>query len=195
VEVVIKKWMLMLSIFASTLYLEGKSRAFFTPFHDVKKERLALINQETKHIAFTMYYLTDKFIVDALKGAHNRGVYIEAIIDQDSFNTANNGKAEELVKAGMHILKFETAGMFRPLMHNKFFIFSSTRFHEHEDYISLVWTGSYNCTARASKNCENVIITDEQEIIEQYKTAFVQLQVLIESGIYSKGVLAEELYP
>ena len=171
---------------------EARFKVFFTPFHNVKEELLHLIKNETAMIQFALYYLTERTIVDALKDAQNRGVVIEAIIDQESFNGGNNGKAEELVKAGMDILKFETAGMFRPLMHNKFFIFDNTQLLGEKEFSALVWTGSYNCTARANRNCENVIVTDEKEVIDQYKTAFTQLRTLIASGIYTKGVLAEE---
>lgn len=171
---------------------QARFKVFFTPFHNVKDELLHLIKHETAHIQFALYYLTERSIVDALKEAQQRGVIIEAIIDQESFNGGNNGKAEELVKSGMDIVKFETAGMFRALMHNKFFIFENTRFLGEELYLPLVWTGSYNCTARANRNCENVLVTDDQEIVGQYKIAFALLRTLIASGIYTKGVLAED---
>lgn len=152
--------------------IQTRIKAFFTHTHDIKAQLLHLIHHEQSAIQFTMYYLTEKAIVQALKDAHDRGVVIEAIIDQESFNTGNNGKAEDLVDAGLHIIKFETAGMFRPLMHNKFFIFENTQLLGEEEYSSLVWTGSYNCTGRANRNYENVVVCDDQDLIEQYKHEF-----------------------
>ena len=166
--------------------IHARTKVFFTPFHNVKNELLYLIAHENKAIQFALYYLTEKSIVEALKDAQNRGVKIEAIIDQESFNTGNNGKAEELVEAGMDIIKFETPGMFRPLMHNKFFIFENTQLLGDKDFSALIWTGSYNCTGRANKNCENVIVLNDQEVIDEYKKAFDRLRAFAASGKYMK---------
>lgn len=172
-EVVSKKRLICLYIISVLFFnIDARFKAFFTHTHDVKEQLLYLIRHETKAISFAMYYLTEKAIVEALKNAYHRGVCIRAIIDQESFNTGNNGKAEELVDAGLDILKFETAGMFRPLMHNKFFIFENTQLLGEQEYSAFVWTGSYNCTGRANKNYENVVVCDDQDLIDQYKDEF-----------------------
>ena len=172
----VSKRLYILSLSFFFLNLDARCVVFFTPRHDVKKQLLHLISREKSHIQFALYYLTEKAIIDELKRAQDRGVLIEAIIDQESFSTGNNGKAQELVEAGMDIVKFETPGMFRPLMHNKFFIFDGSQLLGEEGYSSLLWTGSYNGTARANRNCENVLIIDEQEVIDQYKEEFLNLR-------------------
>lgn len=166
--------------------IDARTKVFFTPFDNVKNQLLHAINHERKSIQFALYYLTEKSIIEALKNAQDRGVVIQAIIDQESFNTGNNGKAQELVEAGMDIVKFETPGMFRALMHNKFFIFGETQILGDQEYASWLWTGSYNCTARANRNCENVILLDDQEVIDEYKQAFDRLRIFAASAKYLK---------
>jgi len=181
-----KKLYIAFSVVFLICSIDARVKVFFTPFNDVKKELLYLINSERVAIKFALYYLTEKAVIEALKNAQSRGVKIEAIIDQESFNTGNNGKAQDLVHAGMDIVKFETPGMFRALMHNKFFIFENTQMLGEQGFGSLVWTGSYNCTARANRNCENVLLIDDQDVIDAYKQAFDRLRIYAESGKYLK---------
>ena len=58
------------------------------------------------------------------------------------------------------------------LMHHKFFIFG-----QNKDDRSLLWTGSWNSTLRATQhNDENVIILDDEQVVATYLANFCKLK-------------------
>lgn len=161
-------------IFFVTVSLHSFHKVLFTPRDDIKTYLIELIDQERISIHAAVYMFTDKVMAQALLNAFVRGVKIFLIFDQISMGE-KYGKGLYLQERGISILVHQPARLgsfFCPIMHHKFFIFGYNACHR----CSLVWTGSFNCTASASRlHDENVIITDNVEVVKEYQQCFVML--------------------
>ncbi len=172
-EILVKarQWLLIILIFQVSHAL-ALCQAFFTPQDNLTSLFINLIDAEQKSIHGAIYMFTDKKIAQALINAQKRGVEVQIIIDQISMSSCGKGKF--LQENGVPIYVHRTED-FNPytmaLMHHKFFIFGCN-----QDDKALLWTGSWNCTLRASKhNDENVILLDDLLIIKQYQDCFKKL--------------------
>ena len=147
---------------------------YFTPRDDIKAHLLELIKSERKSIDAAMYMLTDKTVAQAIVDAYVRGVKVNLVLDQISMSE-RFGKGLFLQKNGISVFPFYTSSssnFFMPIMHHKFFIFGMNDLYKR----SLLWTGSFNCSIAASTlHDENVIVTDDQAVIEEYRQCFKQL--------------------
>ncbi len=146
----------------------------FRPRDDIKAYLIQLIQEERFSIDAAVYMLTDKSIAQELVNAYVRGVKVRLVLDQISMGE-KYGKGLWLQQSGIPIFVHQAANLnafFMPIMHHKFFIFGfNSRMHS-----SIVWTGSFNCTASASRlHDENVILTDDMHVIGEYKQCFVML--------------------
>lgn len=147
--------------------------AFFSPDDDLRSLLVSLIEAENKRIRIAIYTLTDKAITHALLAAHRRWVTIECIVDR-GYGSDMYSKVGQLANAKVPLWVYQTASDERSsaLMHNKFAIFDDTI-----DHRSIVWTGSYNFTARASeRNQENVVILDDPNIVKRFSEQFELLK-------------------
>lgn len=171
-EIFIKKLMMIL-FFCSQMSLSlAVCQAFFTPQDNLTELFITMIDEEKKSILGAMYTFTDKKIAQAMINAKKRGVEVLLILDQISM--ASCGKGKFLQENGVPVVVHRTQE-FNPyttaLMHHKFFIFGCNRGEK-----SYLWTGSWNCTLRATKyNDENVLILDEPAIIVQYIDNFYRM--------------------
>lgn len=147
---------------------------YFTPRDDIKKHLIQLIQEERVSIHAAMYMMTDKVIAQALVDAFVRGVKVYMVLDQISMGE-KYGKGLFLKDHGIVIAVHKATSLnafCMPIMHHKFFVFGcNSRLHT-----SLAWTGSFNCTASASRlHDENVICTDDKYVIAEYKECFKML--------------------
>lgn len=171
-EILIKRLRLVL-FFSWYVSLHSVSQVFFAPRDNLTSLFIKMIEAEQKSIYGAIYMFTDKKIAQAFINAYERGVDVQLIIDQISMTTCGKGKFLQQFKVPVlvHTTK-EFNSYTTALMHNKYFIFGCN-----VDNKSLVWTGSWNCTLRATKhNDENVLILDDISIINEYQKAFAQLQ-------------------
>ena len=150
------------------------SEVYFTPRDDIKAQLIQLIKDERTSIHAAMYMMTDKSIAQALIEAYVRGVKIYMILDQISMGE-KYGKGLFLKDNGIIVAVHHAQSLnlyCMPIMHHKFFIFGfNSRMQK-----SLAWTGSFNCTASASRlHDENVIVSDDAKVIAQYKECFKSL--------------------
>lgn len=157
-------------------------QAFFTPQDDLTTLLIEMVNAEQKSIHGAMYMFTDKKIAQALINAKKRGVDVQLIIDQISM--ASCGKGKMMQENGVIVFVHRTDG-FNPyssaLMHHKFFIFGCNKSDK-----SWLWTGSWNCTLRATgHNDENVLVLDDLQVIVDYRACFDRLLTRLEAGIFS----------
>ena len=144
-------------------------KAFFTPFDNVREVLVKLINNEKNSIKIASYFLTDHVVAKALKNARERAVEVTIIVDYSLFSGGRHATVlYELAKeTDLNIFR----QMNRGLMHNKFIVFEKNINDE-----PLAWTGSYNLTHSAQNfNFENVLISNDYEIIEQYQKTFDKL--------------------
>ncbi|MGZ6255152.1 MAG: phospholipase D-like domain-containing protein [Candidatus Chromulinivorax sp.] len=168
-----KKYFLFCIALLQVIYGLGFATAYFTPKDDLTALALDYIKAEKKSIDVAMYMFTDKKIAQALVDAKNRGVLVQVIVDQISMTSC--GKGRFLQEHGVIVFVHRTMD-FNPytmaLMHHKFFIFGCNK-----DDQSLLWTGSWNCTVRATQyNDENVLVLDDQGLILQYQNYFKSLK-------------------
>jgi len=161
-----------LFIFYST-YTFCLCQVLFTPRDDIKSQLIEYIKQEKKSIDAAIYMFTDKAIAQALIDAYVRGVKVAMILDQISMNRFGKGIFLQNNGVSVSVYRTEIFNPFSsPIMHHKFFIFGMNGASNK----ALVWTGSFNCTVSASKsNYENVIVSDDMYMIQQYKYCFEDL--------------------
>ncbi len=156
------------------LIVDGQvSQSYFSPEDDLRSLLISLIDAEQQQILFAIYTFTEKNIAQALIRATNRGVQVQGVVDR-SYGHSRYSKVGMLANAQVPISVYQTSANERQagLMHNKFMIFSKNIAGK-----SLLWTGSYNFTNRAScKNQENALILDNPHIIRQFEQYFARLQ-------------------
>ncbi len=151
-------------------------KALFSPDDQVENHLIDLIDSEKKRIVVAIFSLTSSRVAHALLDARDRGVDVEIVADGDNSN-GTYSKIALLRSRGMPLWlypSFRTNKERSPvgIMHHKFIIFSTALFDK-----PLLWTGSYNFTRSANdRNQENVIITNELAIINQYRQTFEQLK-------------------
>ena len=149
------------------------AKAYFSPEDDLRSLLISLIDAENTSIKFAIYTFTDISIAEAFIRASRRGVHVEGIVDR-SYGQSRYSKVCMLANAHLPTWVYQTAADERQagLMHNKFCVFE-----DNIDHKSLVWTGSYNFTNRASsKNQENIVILDNQELVNSFNNYFERLK-------------------
>lgn len=137
------------------------SQALFSPGDEPLRKIVALIASTEKHCDICVFTITDDRIADAIFKAHDRGVELRIVTDDD-----------KSYDRGSDIERFERAGI--PVktdnspahMHHKFAIFDR----------KLLLTGSYNWTrSAANKNQENVIVSSDPRLISPFNKMFERL--------------------
>ena len=118
--------------------------------------------QETRRKAdVCIFTITDDRIKDAIMDAHQRGILVRIISDND--------KANDL---GSDIYQLERAGV--PVRCDR------TDYHMHHKYAIFdgksLLTGSYNWTRSAARNNEeNFIVTAEDSLVQRFENSFADL--------------------
>jgi len=119
------------------------------------------ISRANETIQLMVMLITQDELADALIDAHNRGIDIDIIID-DEWYYSSGSDYQEILDAGIDIRGDERGG----LMHHKVMII--------DGYIII--TGSYNWSASAEdSNDENIIILGSSTIADIYITEFDRL--------------------
>lgn len=148
------------------------TKAFFAPDDDLKSLLINLIAAEKKRIVVAIYTLTYKDIAQAFISAHKRGIQVECVVDP-GYGGDRYSKVSLLANDKIPVWAYQT-GTDREasLMHNKFCVFEDNIMNK-----TIVWTGSYNFTVRATaRNQENVLIVDNKRVTEQYLKQFEVLK-------------------
>lgn len=147
-------------------------RALFTPQDDVRQTIIELINNEQKAIQIAIYFFTDTTIANALIHAKNqRNIRVEIITDHSHAIKCPNTQIYRLYKAGIPVFIFEITNK-DGIFHHKFMRFEQNIFNK-----TLLLTGSFNLTKMAQDhNYENILITDNLEITDQYDQQFASLK-------------------
>lgn len=167
-------WYVYIALMIAHGYVLPLCTVYFTPRDDLKAQLIQLIKEERVSIDCAVYMFTEKTIAQAMIDAYVRGVKIRIIVDQISMGE-KFGKGLFLKNNGLDVVVYTAPSLSAyaaPIMHHKFFIFGYNVRLQH----GLVWTGSYNCTASASRlHEENAIITDDFAVIVQYRECFKAL--------------------
>jgi phosphatidylserine/phosphatidylglycerophosphate/cardiolipin synthase-like enzyme len=139
----------------------ASARVLFTPGHDCVSEivrRFELTRQQADVAVFTV---TDDRITHAILDAHQRGIRIRLVTDNDKAGDLGSD-ADRLARAGIPV-RFDPD---EAHMHHKFAVFDQ----------SVLLTGSYNWTRGAAElNHENIVVTDDPALVGQFLEGFERL--------------------
>ncbi len=133
----------------------------FAP-EDAVAERLAGLFHDAKEtVAVCVFTITDNFITDAILRAHNRGVLIRILTDnQKSYDDGSD--IDLLVTAGIQVVRDRTEAH----MHHKFAIFDNM----------ILANGSYNWTRTAGKfNQENLVLSRDPRLVRPFQSYFERM--------------------
>ena len=139
----------------------SSSGAYFSPGDACRNVIMRQIDKATALLSICVFTISDDTIANSLLTAHQKGVTIKIITDNDkSFDEGSD--IEQLAKAGIAIKMDNTPNH----MHHKFML---------ADQRSLI-TGSYNWTRSAARyNHENILLTQDPAVIKSYANEFDQL--------------------
>ena len=161
-------------------------RALFSPQDDIRKTIVGLINNEQQAIKMAIYFFTENQIANALMQAKKRGVQVELIVDQKHLETCPHTKIYELNNAGISTYVFQNKSKYG-IFHHKFMCCAKNLDDQH-----FLSTGSFNFTSMAQEqNQENIIITNDHDINQQYLKQFDHLKQ--QSILLSKFIKKQKL--
>ena len=144
----------VLMLFLSTDAFGSNIEIGFSPNQGSQDLILKTINSSKKSICMATYSFTSKPLSAALVAAQKRGVDIKIISDEKA-NSKKYTATQYLANQGLNV---RLNGNY-PIMHNKFIVVDN----------STVETGSYNFSAAANKNAENVlVIWNDTSIANKY---------------------------
>jgi phosphatidylserine/phosphatidylglycerophosphate/cardiolipin synthase-like enzyme len=135
------------------------------PFDDVttggiEENLIWLIDNAQYSIDAAMFEFDLQTVADALIAAHNRGVQVRIVYDDE--HTEDDPQIEELIDVGIPATPDERTA----LMHNKFFVFDR----------SIAWTGSLNFTVNGVyRNNNNAVAILSPQLAYNYITEFEEM--------------------
>lgn len=171
-----KKWsrrevneVIMFSYGACELKKSRYSRCVITPSMD---RLLYYLNAPRYNLDVCMYVITNSDISNVLLKLHFRGVRIRVIIDAD-MAYASGSCSRKLEKQGIPVRWMKSTN----LMHHKFCLIDTLA--SDKVVTPFVMMGSLNWTNQAlNGNWEDVTVTSQREIVQQYHAEFERLWIL-----------------
>ena len=131
-------------------------------FENIEDELSATISIAEKRIFVAVAWFTNSRLYEGLSLAIERNVEVKILILDDILNRNEFGLDFGIITKLGGEVRFAKSDL--GTMHNKFCIIDNS-----------VITGSYNWTYHANKNCENILMTDEESIVSSYKEEFDRL--------------------
>ena len=138
-----------------------KNRVSFSPGDDCLNDIIDLMQSADQYLDICVFTISDNRISEEILKAHNRGIEIRIISDNEKMND-DGSDIKFLASAGINIKIDHSPNH----MHHKYMIVDEIK----------VLTGSYNWTKSAAVyNQENIVITDSDEIVSGFIDNFSQL--------------------
>jgi phosphatidylserine/phosphatidylglycerophosphate/cardiolipin synthase-like enzyme len=126
----------------------------------VEENLTYLLNNAQSTIDGAMFELNLQNVADALIAAHQRGVRVRIVYDNE--HTEDDPQMQQLIDAGISATPDERSAY----MHNKFLVIDG----------EIVWTGSLNITINdAYKNNNNALAFVSRELAQNYTTEFEEM--------------------
>ncbi len=142
--------------------LSLKSAAYFSPGEACRDKIISLINHAGKKIDICVFTISDNTISQAILKAHQRGIKVTIISDNDKANDKGSD-VSDLSASGVKVI-FDHSPHH---MHHKFAIFDEQQ----------LLNGSFNWTRSATtRNEENIIVTSEPELVNAFQQKFAELK-------------------
>jgi replicative DNA helicase len=131
-------------------------------FENIKSRIIEKLISAEKSVKVISAYFSDKELFDMLCLLSKRGIEVELIIADEPMNTFESKiKYSDLTDSNGK-LYLANRNPVQTLVHHKFCLIDD----------SLIMTGSFNWTTKASANRENLIITDDKETAQNYLKEF-----------------------
>lgn len=138
-------------------------------FESIRKEILNLLTCAESEILIAMAWFTSDELFSAVIDALKRGVKVELILLDDATNFMPYAPDFNKILSHGGVLRIASSG--HGFLHHKYCVIDNR----------LVITGSYNWTYYAeTRNMENVIISDNKEVVGQYRKDFMALASMFE---------------
>jgi hypothetical protein len=133
-----------------------------TYFENIENEIISIINSAERRIYVAVAWFTNQELFDSIVKAAERNVNIKLLLLDDILNRNEFGlDFGILIEKGVDV---RFANDKSGTMHHKFCIIDK-----------VVITGSYNWTYHANKNDENILMTDEESVVNNYRMEFDRL--------------------
>lgn len=145
-------------------------RICFNPGDCCKSNVIELCDRARASIDIVMYRFTDRDIYVAILNAIERGVHVTLIIDEGDIrdkSAPSFGIVNDLIANGCLVYTSSKGNT----LHHKFAVF---------DRKALI-TGSFNWTYQGSKNHEDCVLIDDDDVVNEYNR-YLQ-------GMFSRGDL------
>lgn len=131
-------------------------------FEEIEKQIISKISSSQSSVFVAVAWFTNQLLFDSLTDAITNNVAVKILILDDILNRNEFGlDFGVLSKLGADV-RFARSDS--GTMHNKFCIIDN-----------IVITGSYNWTYHANKNDENILMTDEESVVNNYRMEFDRL--------------------
>lgn len=137
-------------------------------FSDIRNKILPYLRNAKKEVFVAMAWFTSDELFNALLLCLKRNVRVELVLLDDAINYMNYAPDfNQFIEAGGKLRIAESNVGF---MHHKFCVIDN----------KFVITGSYNWTYYAeTRNIENIVITDNKEIVNLFTTEFNRLSRMV----------------
>lgn len=133
----------------------------FSPGQDIPENIAYHLSRAKRTIDLCVFTISDELLSQCLKAAHNRGVKVRLITDNNKMRDSGS-QVKELARAGIAV-KIDNS---KYHMHNKFGLIDGR----------ILFTGSYNWTYTAKQyNQENIVITTNYTIVHKFIDEFERL--------------------
>jgi len=120
------------------------------------------IGQVQNTLDIVAFEMNNELIVEAIMDAHERGVTVRMVTDDDHGLEDRDGIVQGMKDAGIPIVDDSRSA----LMHNKFMIMDST----------AVWTGTWNYTVNGTyRNNNNAIVMQNDQAVAAYQAEFDEM--------------------
>lgn len=136
----------------------ARAEAHFAPRESVYQRIVRALDATRRRADLAVFTITDDRITRAILAAHQRGVALRIVSDNDKANDLGSD-IERLARAGVRVRIDRT-----PVhMHHKFAIFDER----------TLLNGSFNWTRSATEeNAENILLTDDETLVKAYAAEF-----------------------
>jgi mitochondrial cardiolipin hydrolase len=137
------------------------AEAWFSPFNNCAERIVQLLNAAQQYVDICVFTITDNRLSEAILEAHQRGVSIRVISDNDK--AFDRGSDITFLHARGVSVRVDQSEFH---MHHKFAVFDR----------QILLTGSYNWTVGAARdNQENFLLTSDRRLVQAYQGEFERL--------------------
>ena len=137
------------------------AEALFSPGEACRQKIIGLLRRASRDAAICVFTITDNEISNQILATHERGVKVRVITDDDK-SLDRGSDIQRLSESGVEV------------------VFDGTPYHMHHKYAifdsQTLLTGSYNWTrSAATRNEENVLVTNDVRFVAPYQRHFEEL--------------------